>query len=149
MVCDFFWVPTSSRGSPRSNLQFHEEASKRNIVLLLSCWVLLDRTSYSWACTPCFSIIAWCNNIAATYLLVNHVQHDRIKHFRHWLSFCLWAKRVASGDVRVRYVSKCHQLADILTNNLLSTHFEDKRSNLTLQCPTWDCRGVLAYIYIY
>ncbi|CAH9129243.1 unnamed protein product [Cuscuta epithymum] len=74
-----------------------------------------------------------CDNVSASYLAVNPIQHDRSKHIK--IDYHFVRERVAHGDLTVKYVPTQFQLADIFTNNLSSQRFEFLRSNLRVVSP--------------
>ncbi|CAH9137156.1 unnamed protein product, partial [Cuscuta epithymum] len=59
-----------------------------------------------------------CDNVSASYLAVNPIQHDRSKHIK--IDYHFVRERVAHGDLVVKYVPTQLQLADIFTKNLSS-----------------------------
>ncbi|CAH9129472.1 unnamed protein product [Cuscuta epithymum] len=75
----------------------------------------------------------FCDNVSASYLVVNPIQHDRSKHIK--IDYHFVRERVVHGDLVVRYIPTQFQLADIFTKNLTSQHFEFLRSNLHVVSP--------------
>ena len=61
----------------------------------------------------------------------NSVQHQRTKHIEIDLHFV--RERVALGDVRVMHVPASAQYADIFTNGLPTSPFQEFRSSLNVQ----------------
>ncbi|CAH9117808.1 unnamed protein product [Cuscuta europaea] len=74
-----------------------------------------------------------CDNVSASYLAVNPIQHDRSKHIK--IDYHFVRERVAHGDLVVKYIPTQLQLADIFTKNLSSQRFEFLRSNLRVVSP--------------
>jgi hypothetical protein len=63
----------------------------------------------------------WCDNLGATFLLVNPIFHARIEHVEvDYHSVC---DRVAKKKIQVWFISSNDQLADVLTKPLLSAPF--------------------------
>jgi hypothetical protein len=58
--------------------------------------------------------LVYADNISTTYLVVNPINHARTKHLKVALHFV--HERVASRDIRVKFVSSSDHVADILTN---------------------------------
>ncbi|CAH9057687.1 unnamed protein product [Cuscuta epithymum] len=75
----------------------------------------------------------YCDNVSASYLAVNPIQHDRSKHIK--IDYHFVRERVAHGDLVVKYIPTQLQLADIFTKNLSSQRFEFLRSNLHVVSP--------------
>ena len=76
----------------------------------------------------------FCDNVFASYLAANPVQHYRSKHIK--IDYQFVRERVAHGDLVVRYVPTKLQLADIFTKGLCGQLFEFLRSNLYIVSPT-------------
>ncbi|CAH9141869.1 unnamed protein product [Cuscuta epithymum] len=70
----------------------------------------------------------YCDNVSASYLAVNPIQHDRSKHIK--IDYYFVREQVAHGDLIVKYIPTQFQLADIFTKNLSSQRFEFLKSNL-------------------
>ncbi|XP_021849191.1 uncharacterized mitochondrial protein AtMg00810-like [Spinacia oleracea] len=81
----------------------------------------------------------FCDNISASYLAVNPVQHDRSKHIK--IDYHFVRERVAHGDLVVPYVPTELQFADIFTKGLSGQRFEFLRSNLHV-VPSAQIEGV-------
>ena len=71
---------------------------------------------------------SFCDNISATYLATNPINHACTKHLEVDLHFV--HERVQWGDILVRHVSTQHQIADIFTKGLLSHSFCSLKNNL-------------------
>ncbi|CAH9069607.1 unnamed protein product [Cuscuta europaea] len=74
-----------------------------------------------------------CDNVSASYLVVNHIHHDRSKHIK--IDYHFVRERVAHGDLVVKYVPTQLQLADIFTKSLSSQRFEFLRVSLRVVSP--------------
>ncbi|CAH9063661.1 unnamed protein product [Cuscuta epithymum] len=74
-----------------------------------------------------------CDNVSASYLAINPIQHDRSKHIK--IDYHFVRERVAHGDLVVKYVPTQLQLADIFTKSLSSQRFEFLRANLRVVSP--------------
>lgn len=70
------------------------------------------------------------DNISTTYLVVNPINHARTKHLKVALHFV--HERVASRDIRVKFVSSSDHVADILTNI-----FTKRLSSAPFALPIW------------
>jgi hypothetical protein len=75
---------------------------------------------------PCL----WCDNLGATYLSANPRFHGRTKHVE--VDFHFVRERVATKQLRIRFISSADQLADGFTKPLPITKLELFRSNLNL-----------------
>ena len=78
--------------------------------------------------TPRLPIQIFCDNISATYLAINPINHARTKHLEVDLHFV--QERVRWGDILIRHISTHSQLADIFTKSLLSSLFCNLHNNL-------------------
>jgi Reverse transcriptase (RNA-dependent DNA polymerase) len=67
------------------------------------------------------SPILYCDNLGATYLAANSVFHSRTKHVE--LDYHFVREKIATGLLRVSFVSSSDQLADSLTKSLPKDHF--------------------------
>jgi hypothetical protein len=74
--------------------------------------------------------LVYCDNISATYMSTNPVQHQRTKHIKIDLHFV--RDRVALGEARVLHVPTSSQFADIFTKGLPSAVFQEFRSSLSV-----------------
>jgi histone deacetylase 1/2 len=63
----------------------------------------------------------WCDNLGATYLLVNPVFHARTKHIE--VDYHFVRERVAQKALDIRFISTNDQLADVLTKPLSTQLF--------------------------
>lgn len=61
----------------------------------------------------------FCDNVFATYLAVNPINHARAKHLEADLHFI--RERVSWGDISVKFIPSSDQLANILTKGLVSS----------------------------
>ena len=64
----------------------------------------------------------FCDNVSASYLVVNLVHHDRSKHIK--IDYHFIRERVSHGDLVVQYVLIELQIADIFTKGLSCQSFE-------------------------
>ncbi|KAK1677814.1 hypothetical protein QYE76_038662 [Lolium multiflorum] len=74
--------------------------------------------------------VVYCDNVSATYMSSNPVQHQRTKHIEIDLHFV--RDRVALGEARVLHVPTSLQYADIFTKGLPTAVFEEFRSSLNV-----------------
>ncbi|CAH9078505.1 unnamed protein product [Cuscuta europaea] len=74
-----------------------------------------------------------CDNISASYLTANPVQHARSKHIH--IDYHFVRERVVHGDVVVQYVPTHLELADIFTKSLSSQQFHFLKDNLRVVSP--------------
>ncbi|CAH9079679.1 unnamed protein product [Cuscuta europaea] len=74
-----------------------------------------------------------CDNISASYLFTNPIQHARSKHIS--IDYYFVRERVSHGDLVVRYVPTQFQLADIFTKSLFPHRFIFLRDNLCIISP--------------
>ena len=79
---------------------------------------------------PSAATVVYCDNISATYLSSNPVQHQRTKHIEIDLHFV--RDRVALGEARVLHVPTNSQYADIFTKGLPTMVHQDFRSSLNV-----------------
>ncbi|CAH9147532.1 unnamed protein product [Cuscuta epithymum] len=71
-----------------------------------------------------------CDNVSASYLSTNPIQHARSKHIS--IDYHFVRERVAHGDLSVRYVPTQFQLANIFTKCLSPQRFIFLRDNLRI-----------------
>ncbi|CAH9136574.1 unnamed protein product, partial [Cuscuta epithymum] len=81
-------------------------------------------------CTP---VKLFCDNVSASYLSMNPIQHARSKHIS--IDYHFVRERVSHGDLVVRYVPTQFQLADIFTKCLSPQRFNFLRDNLCVISP--------------
>jgi hypothetical protein len=74
--------------------------------------------------------IIYCDNISATYMASNPVQHQRTKHIEIDLHFV--RDRVALGEARILHVPTSCQYADIFTKGLPSFIYQEFRCSLNV-----------------
>lgn len=77
---------------------------------------------------PDRATLVYCDNISATYLSNNPVQHQRTKHVEIDLHFV--RDRVSLGEIKVLHVPSRFQFADIFTKGLPSALFDEFRTSL-------------------
>ncbi|CAH9139392.1 unnamed protein product [Cuscuta epithymum] len=75
----------------------------------------------------------FCDNISASYLTANPVQHARSKHIQ--IDYHFVRERVAHGDLVVKYIPTQLQLADIFIKSLSSQQFHFLKDNLRVVSP--------------
>lgn len=85
----------------------------------------------------------WCDNLGATYLLVNLVLHSRTKACGLTLDYHFVRECVAANSLRVSFVSSKDQLADIFTKPLSTARFTLMRSSLNVSQVTLASRGAM------
>ncbi|CAH9077043.1 unnamed protein product [Cuscuta europaea] len=74
-----------------------------------------------------------CDNISASYLTANPIQHARSKYIQ--IDYHFVRERVAHGDLIVQHVSTHLQLADIFTKSLPTQRFHFLKDNLRVISP--------------
>ena len=79
---------------------------------------------------PRCATLVYCDNISVVYLSGNPVQHQRTKHVEIDLHFV--REKVALGHVRVLHVPTTSQYADVFTNGLPTSLFQEFRSSLNV-----------------
>jgi len=75
----------------------------------------------------------YCDNVSATHMTVNPVQHDRSKHIA--MDYHFVRERVAYGDLVVHYIPTASQIADIFTKIITSQQFLFLKSKLSVRPP--------------
>ena len=114
--------PTVSRSSA--------EAEYRVVanVVAETCWLrhLLGELRIS---LPKATVV-FCDNVSATYLAANPVQHKRTKHIELDVHFV--REKVQLGQLRVLHVPTTQQFADIMTKGLPTAAFQEFRSSLCI-----------------
>ena len=80
-----------------------------------------------------------CDNLGATHLSFNLVQHSRMKHIQIDLHFV--RDQVQKGALKVSYVHTQDQLADLLTKPLSREHTECLRAKIGLADGSSILRG--------
>lgn len=114
--------PTVSRSSAKA-----EYRGLANCVAE-SCW--LRQLLHELRHPPRRATVIYCDNISASYMSCNPVQHQRTKHIEIDLHFV--RDRVALGEARVLHVPSSSQFADVFTKGLPSSVFRDFRSSLNV-----------------
>ncbi|XP_019197904.1 PREDICTED: uncharacterized protein LOC109191709 [Ipomoea nil] len=80
------------------------------------------------------TLVLWCDNLGATYLCSNPIFHARTKHVEVYYHF--FRDKVASGFLKVNFVSTHDQLAGIFTKPLAVSRFTALRFKLrVVPCP--------------
>jgi hypothetical protein len=72
--------------------------------------------------------LVYCDSISAVYMTSNPIQHQRAKHIE--IDLHLVRERVAADALRVLHVSATSQYADIFTEGLPSSVFNEFRTSL-------------------
>jgi hypothetical protein len=93
-----------------------------------SCW--LRQLLVELHQPPTRATVVYCDNISAVYLSSNPVQHQRTKHVEIDLHFV--RDRVALGEARILHVPTSSQYADIFTEGLPTSVFQEFRSSLNI-----------------
>ncbi|CAH9095014.1 unnamed protein product [Cuscuta europaea] len=75
----------------------------------------------------------FCDNIFASYLTANPVQHAQSKHIQ--IDYHFVQERVAHGELVVKYVPTHLQVADIFTKSLSSQQFHFLKDNPRVVSP--------------
>lgn len=75
--------------------------------------------------------ILWCDNLGASYLTANPVFHARTKHIE--LDYHFVRERVASKQLKIRFISSKDQLVDIFTKGLRLPRFQQLHDKLTIR----------------
>nr|GEY67696.1 ribonuclease H-like domain-containing protein [Tanacetum cinerariifolium] len=91
--------------------------------------------------------LVYCDNVSATHLYANPVQHQRTKHIEIDIHFV--RDLVTAGQVRVLHVPSRYQYADIFTKGLPLALFEDFRSSLSVRLPSAPTAGEYWSIVYY
>lgn len=114
--------PTVSRSSA--------EAEYRAVANCIaeSCW--LRHLLHEIYQPPTRATLVYCDNISATYLSSNPVQHQRTKHVEIDIHFV--RDRVALGDAKVLHVPSSAQFADVFTKGLPTVMFTEFRRSLNV-----------------
>jgi hypothetical protein len=93
--------------------------SKLNNALLQTVW--LNLFGYINCTYLSKATMVYCDNISATYLSTNPMQHQRTKHIEIDLHFV--RDRVALGEARVLHVPTSSQYTNIFTKGLKTSIF--------------------------
>ena len=81
-----------------------------------------------------------CDNLGATHLSFNPVNHSRMKHIQIDLHFV--RDLVKKGSIQISHVYTQDQLADLLTKSLSKQHTELLRNKIDLADGSPILRGV-------
>lgn len=93
-----------------------------------ACW--LRQLLHELRRPPTRATLVYCDNVSASYIASNPVQHQRTKHIEIDLHFV--RDRVALGDIRVLHVPSSSQFADLFTKGLPSQVFHEFRTSLNI-----------------
>ena len=138
------WVSLSSVGALRNSPRYQGldsiESEYRSLTAatceLMWLQMLLANLRISQYHPP----ILWCDNIGATFLAANPVNHARTKHIS--VDYHFVREQVANKKLEVRFISSKDQLADTLTKSLCKQPFILSRDKLTVVAPRLSLRGV-------
>ncbi|KAK1608823.1 hypothetical protein QYE76_032496 [Lolium multiflorum] len=106
------------------------EAEYRAIANCLAETVWLRQLLVELHQAPSRATIVYCDNLSATYMSTNPVQHQRTKHVEIDLHFV--RDRVALGEARILHVPTSSQYADIFTKGLPTSIFHEFRTSLNV-----------------
>lgn len=96
--------------------------SKYRFVVTIALEFLWIQSLLCERCQPLtLSVIIWCDNISATYLIVNPCFHSRSKHLE--IDFHLVRDLISKKIIQVWHISTHDQLADVLTKALSRDKF--------------------------
>lgn len=106
------------------------EAEYRGIANCVAetCWI--RQLLHELLCPLTRATIVYCDNVSASYLASNPVQHQRTKHIEIDLHFV--RDKVALGDTRVLHVPSSSQFVDLFTKGLPTPVFTEFRSSLNV-----------------
>ena len=82
-----------------------------------------------------------CDNQSAIYIAKNHFFHHRTKHIE--IDYHFTRDKVLEGMIQLSYLPTRHQLADVLTKILPSSHFNELLDKLGMTIAYPSLRGVL------
>ncbi|KAL6322763.1 hypothetical protein AAG906_018644 [Vitis piasezkii] len=117
-----FWAAIPSHGVQKNNELLLVPPQKQNI----ECWPMLPPSLL-------------CDNLGATHLSFNPVQHSRMKHIQIDLHFV--RDQVQKGALKVSYVHTQDQLVDLLTKPLSRERTECLRAKIGLADGSSILRG--------
>jgi len=124
------WVSRKQRTIARSSTEAEYKALADVAAEVVWVQSLLRELGLSLTSTP----VLWCDNLGATYLCANPVFHARTKHVE--IDYHFVRERVASGDLKVNFLSTKDQVADIFTKPLAGSRFAELRVKLgVVPCP--------------
>jgi hypothetical protein len=110
--------------------RFSAEAKYRAVANGVAEATWLRQLFHELQTPPSQCTLIYYDNISAMYLSTNPIQHQRTKHVEIDLYFI--REKVDIGQVRVLHVPMTSQFADIFTNGLPSTVFNEFRSSLNI-----------------
>lgn len=126
------WDPTWSRGSVRSNALSPDHLLRLNIYKALGdvftevTWIVSLLRELGIHPLPTHKL--WCDNLGVTFMCANPVFHARIKHVE--IDYHFVRDKVASGELKVNFISRKDHLTDIFTKPLPTPWFVFLRDKL-------------------
>ena len=83
----------------------------------------------------------YCDNMSVVLLVANPILHSKSKHFELDLHFV--RDQIAQGHVQVSHIPAHAQVADVLTQPVLSTFFHNFQDKLRIvNCQSLSLRGM-------
>ncbi|GJV29784.1 putative RNA-directed DNA polymerase [Tanacetum coccineum] len=107
-----YWIARKQRTVSRSSIEAEYKALADIVAELTWLQCLLHELGFRSTST----LILWCDNLGATYLLANPIFHARTKHVE--INYYFVREKIAQGDPRVQHISTHDQITDIFTKPL-------------------------------
>ena len=123
------WKSGKQRTAARSSTEAEYKVLADGTTEVLWLRYLLSDLCFS----PSSATIIWCDNLGASYLSANPIIHARTKHVE--VDYHFVRDRVTKKEIQIRFISFKDQLADVLTNPLVSSAFTSLRSKLHVDNP--------------
>jgi len=123
------WKSGKQRTAARSSTEAEYKVLADGTTEVLWLRYLLSDLCFS----PSSATIIWCDNLGASYLSANPIIHARTKHVE--VDYHFVRDRVTKKEIQIRFISFKDQLADVLTNPLVSSAFTSLRSKLHVDSP--------------